>query len=113
LNFLWCLNAVGDHIPKLIALAGEDIFAEFIVLQFIRRKNRADLPEGLLNAPIALAAQLLDHGIELVLDDTDGAGADLLLNKVSINLELDACGTWGTGDEAARPRGEPERGEAP
>ena len=27
--------------------------------------------------PIALAAQLLDQDIELVLDDTDGAGADL------------------------------------
>ena len=34
-------------------------------------------PEGLLNAPIALAAQLLDQDIEFVLDDTDGAGADL------------------------------------
>ena len=33
--------------------------------------------ERLLNAPIALAAELLDQDIELVLDDTDGAGADL------------------------------------
>ena len=35
LQFLWRLDARGDHIPKLIALAGEDIFAEFVVLQFI------------------------------------------------------------------------------
>ena len=35
LQFLWRLDARGDHIPKLIALAGEDILAQFIVLQFI------------------------------------------------------------------------------
>ena len=34
LQLLWRMDARGDHIPELIALACEDIFAEFIVLQF-------------------------------------------------------------------------------
>ena len=35
LQFLWRLDARGDHIPKLIALAREDILTQFVVLQFI------------------------------------------------------------------------------
>ena len=35
LQFLWSLNARGDHISKLIALAREDIFTQLVVLQFV------------------------------------------------------------------------------
>ena len=35
LQFLWRLDARGHHIPKLIALAREDILTQFVVLQFV------------------------------------------------------------------------------
>jgi hypothetical protein len=35
LLFFWCLDARGDHIPKLVALASEDIRPQFLVLQFV------------------------------------------------------------------------------
>jgi hypothetical protein len=35
LQFLWRLDARGDHIPKLIALAREDILTQLVVLQFV------------------------------------------------------------------------------
>jgi hypothetical protein len=35
LQFLWSLDAGGDHIPKLIALAREDILTQFVVLQLV------------------------------------------------------------------------------
>src|SRR5262249_48265683 len=35
LQFLWRLDARGDHIPKLIALACKDILTQLVVLQFV------------------------------------------------------------------------------
>jgi hypothetical protein len=35
LQFLWRLDARGDHIPKLIALAREDILTQCVVLEFV------------------------------------------------------------------------------
>jgi hypothetical protein len=35
LQFLWRLDARGDHIPQLIALACKDILAQLVVLQFV------------------------------------------------------------------------------
>ena len=58
------------------SLASKRVASRWTLLRLISRSASSSLQRK-KNAPIALAAQLLDQDIELVLDDTDGAGADL------------------------------------
>ena len=58
------------------SLASKRVPPRWTLLRLISRSASSSLQRK-KNAPIALAAQLLDQDIELVLDDTDGAGADL------------------------------------
>ena len=59
MNFLWRLNARRDHVPKLIALSGEDIFAEFFAATIGGLDRVADgVGEGLLHHVVPVGSRL-------------------------------------------------------